>query len=96
MAMRKTIWTNPYVLAVITVAGASLARLALDPLLHTKNPLFMFVFAVVISALYGRRRAGILATILSIPIADYLFIEPRNSFVQWQIERLERGRGGSD
>ena len=72
---------KPYLFAVLVVGVSALARLALDPLLGTRNPLVLFACGVVIAALYGRVRAGIAATLLSIPVIIYLFLEPRYSFV---------------
>lgn len=71
---------HPYLLAVLIVAASALARLALDPLLQTRNPLVVFACGVVIAALYGHLRAGITATLVSIPVIIYLFLEPRHSF----------------
>jgi len=68
---------NPIMLAALTVAVATLARLSLDPLLMSHGPYLFFAIAVVIAALYAGAWAGIGAILLSIPICDYLFIEPR-------------------
>lgn len=71
---------RPYALAVIVVTLAALGRWALDPLLHEKAQLLLFACGVVVAALYGKLRAGITATVLAIPVCDYLFIEPRYTF----------------
>ena len=71
---------GPYVLATAAVIGSALLRLAVDPFAHDEAPLLIFAFGVVIAALYGGFSAGIVATILSIPVADYLFIQPRYTF----------------
>lgn len=68
---------NPILLATLTVAVATLARLVLDPLLRSNGPYLFFAIAVVIAALYAGAWAGMGAILLSIPICDYLFIEPR-------------------
>jgi PAS domain S-box-containing protein len=71
---------RPYFLAVLCVAVSTAARLAVDPILHNRNPFLLYACGVVIAALYGRVQAGIAATILSVPICAYLFLEPRDSF----------------
>jgi PAS domain S-box-containing protein len=60
-----------------SVAGASLVRFALDPLVHDKGVFTFFEGAVVIAAYQGGVGSGIAATLLSVPICDYFFIEPR-------------------
>jgi PAS domain S-box-containing protein len=71
---------GPYVLAIAAVIGSALLRSAVDPLAHDEAPLLIFAFGVVIAALYGGFRAGIIATVLSIPVSDYLFVQPRYTF----------------
>ncbi len=68
-----------YGLAVLAVAAAVLARTALDPLVHDKAPLLVFVLAVLGAALYGGIRAGLAATGLSALVIVLLFTEPRLS-----------------
>jgi two-component system, chemotaxis family, CheB/CheR fusion protein len=72
--------TRPYILAAAAVIASTLLRLAIDPFAHNEAPLLVFAFGVVIAGLYGGFRAGILATLLSIPVSDYLFVEPRHTF----------------
>ena len=71
---------RPYVLAIVAVVLSAATRFALDPLLHDKAPLLMFVCGIVIAVIFGGLRAGIAATILTIPVCDYLFIQPRYTF----------------
>jgi PAS domain S-box-containing protein len=68
---------KPYVIAIVAVAGATMVRLALEALVQSRGAYIFFTFGVVIAALYGGLRAGVAATILSLPLCDYLFIEPR-------------------
>ena len=68
---------NPIIIAPVAIMTATLARLALDPLLKTHGPYLFFAIAVVIAGLYAGKWAGPAAILLSIPICDYLFIEPR-------------------
>jgi len=72
---------RPYIVAVIAVAFFAGVRLALEPLLKTQAELMPFACAVAFAALLGGLRAGIAASILSVPVCDYLFIEPRHSFL---------------
>ncbi len=68
---------HAYGMAVLAVAGAVLARFAVDPIAHDKSPFLFSAFAVMVAALYGDLRSGIAATVLSVMAADYLFVEPR-------------------
>jgi PAS domain S-box-containing protein len=63
--------------ALVATLFATLLRFALDPLLRDRSPFLFFAVAVVIAALYSGAWAGIGVVLLSIPICDYLFIEPR-------------------
>ena len=77
---RSTALKNPVLVAPAALASATLARFLLDPLLKTHGPYLFFAIAVVISALYAGKWAGIATLLLSIPICDYLFIEPRHTW----------------
>ncbi len=68
---------HPLPVALVATALATLLRFALDPLLRDRSPFLFFAVAVVIAALYGGAWAGIGVILLSIPICDYFFIEPR-------------------
>ncbi len=71
---------NRYAAAIALVAVATIIRLAFLRALETSVPFITFYPAVMLAALYGGFRAGILATLLSAAIADYLWIEPQLSF----------------
>ena len=66
-----------YSVAALAVAAAVLIRSGLDPLLHDKAPLLVFVLSVLGAALYGGLSAGIAATGLSLVAIDFFFMEPR-------------------
>ena len=68
---------HPALVAPLCVGVATLARLLLDPVLKDHGPYLFFAIAVVVAALYGGSLAGIAAVLLSLPLCDYLFIEPR-------------------
>src|SRR5579872_1541434 len=74
---------NPYVVALLAVAVAALVRFALDPLVHSKGPFLFFAVGVLVAALFGGFKAGIAATILSVPICDYFFIDPRYTWFEY-------------
>jgi PAS domain S-box-containing protein len=63
-------------IAVAAVAGL---RLSLDPFLGQRTPLAFFVFAIFISARYCGLGSGLIATLLSVLVGDYLFVTPRYS-----------------
>ena len=78
---------------VLLSVGASAAfRYVLHPYLHTAAPMLVFVLAVAVSALTSGFTAGIAATILSVPIALWLFIEPPG--LTWPRESVEQIRIG--
>jgi two-component system, chemotaxis family, CheB/CheR fusion protein len=72
--------SGPYMLATAAVIASALLRLAVDPFAHDEAPLLVFAFGVVIAALYGGFGAGIFATVVSIPVSDYFFVQPRYTF----------------
>lgn len=67
-------------MAALAVAAAAALRVALDPILAGKTPLVLFSLAVMVSAWYGGRAPGLVATAASVLTGWYFFIEPRNSF----------------
>src|SRR5947209_8638540 len=68
-----------YAIAVSGVLLAALLRAALDPYLGADLPLFIFVVPVIVAGWYGGLWPGLLATVLSLLIGDYLFVSPRGS-----------------
>ena len=70
-----------YIAAIALVLAAALLRLEFLPFLGTGFSFVTFYPAVILAALYGGFRAGVLATLLSALIADYFWIEPAYSFV---------------
>jgi PAS domain S-box-containing protein len=70
-----------YGAAIGFVLVALLLMLILNPYVHLTQASFLLFFgAVVLSARYGGRSAGIVATLLSAFCANYFFLEPLNSF----------------
>jgi K+-sensing histidine kinase KdpD len=72
-----------YLIAVAAVVGSALLRLILDPIFLTESPMLAFVVGVAVTSLYGGLWPGLFATVLSIIVGDYLFIEPRMTFGIW-------------
>ena len=68
---------SPFIIGLVAVALATIARLSLEPVLTTHGPFLFFAIGAVMAALYGGAVAGVVATFLSLPACDYLFIEPR-------------------
>ena len=67
-------------MAVVMVFAAAAMRLVFLSALGTHAPFVVFYPAVMFAALYGGRRAGLLATALSAILADYFWIEPTGQF----------------
>jgi PAS domain S-box-containing protein len=63
-------------LAILMVTLAAGLRIGLLPVLGLRSPYLTFYPAVVITALYGGRAAGLLATLLSALTASFLWIAP--------------------
>ena len=64
------------VMAVVMVLAAAALRLVFLSGLGTHAPFLVFYPTVILAALYGGLRAGLLATALSAILADYFWIEP--------------------
>lgn len=76
--LNKTQLLQQYGIAIASVMVALLLMLALDPFLQLTQASFLLFFgAVTITALYGGRTAGIVATILSSIFANYFFLDPQ-------------------
>ena len=68
-------------MAVVMVLAVAAVRLVFLPAMGMRAPFVVFYPAVMFAALYGGRRAGLLATVLSAILADYFWIEPTGSLV---------------
>lgn len=67
-----------YGFAIASILAAFLLMLLLDPVLHLSQASFLLFFgAVALSAFYGGKGPGILATLCSALIANYFFLEPQ-------------------
>jgi PAS domain S-box-containing protein len=72
---------HPFGVAVLSVGFALILMLALNPLANmTQTPFLLFFGAVVVSARWGGVWAGVVATVLSACISNYLFLSPLHSF----------------
>ena len=69
-----------YLIAVLAVALAAAVRSWLLASLGTRAPYLTFYPAVILAALYGGLRGGLLATALSALAADFFSIEPVGQF----------------
>ena len=66
-----------YSVAIATVLVAAAVRLAFLNALGTRVPFVTFYPAVMLAALYGGLRPGLLAALLSALVASYLWLDPR-------------------
>jgi len=73
-------WAERYVVAILLVLAATLLRLGFLQSLGASVAFITFYPAVMIAALHGGLRAGMLATLLSAAAADYFWMEPTSSF----------------
>jgi signal transduction histidine kinase/ActR/RegA family two-component response regulator len=70
-----------YALACAIVAGATLLRALVDPLIHDQIPYFIYVASVVVTTWFCGFDAGILGTVLAAFVGNYLFVQPRYEFI---------------
>ena len=73
-----------YGIAFAIVIAAAAARLTFLQVLGMRNVFLTFYPAVILAALYGGLRAGLLATTLSIVLVGYFWIEPPGQFLCWK------------
>jgi two-component system sensor histidine kinase KdpD len=78
-------WTN-YLISVAAVVGMSCVSFLVRHDLNQVNLLSLFLLPVIFSALYLGRGPSIFATILSVLIFDYLFVQPYFTFAISDIE----------
>lgn len=63
-----------YLIAVLTVSLAVMARFGLNPFLGTYSPLLIFTLPVVVTALYGGYGPALMATALGAFVGVYFFV----------------------
>lgn len=73
-------WIVRYGFAVLVVALAAIIRILLKPIIPTGFPFLTFFLAVMLAAWRGGLGPGLLASVLSTVVADWLFIEPIYEF----------------
>jgi signal transduction histidine kinase len=71
---------NGYAMALVATVALLLLRLALSRVLQSSSPFLFFAPAVMISAWYGGRGPGLLATFAGAAAADYFVLSPSGSF----------------
>jgi len=64
-------------LAVGIVAGATVLRQMVDPLIHNQIPYFIYVASVVVTTWFCGADAGLFSTVLAAFVGNYLFVPPR-------------------
>ena len=79
-----------YVLAVSGVMFTAVVRIALGPILAGDLPLYLFTVPITLASWFGGLGPGLLATGLSVVIANYGFIPPRGSSFLHYESRLNR------
>ena len=72
-------------MAIALVLAFAAFRLAFLSALGMRAPFVIFFPAVILAALYGGLRSGLIATALSALLADYFWIEPAGSFTLGQL-----------
>lgn len=88
--VRTKLTVNPYLFSLIVVGLAFGVQHAINLFLVEDVYLFLIV-SIFLSAWYGGIGPGMSATVLSILLADYFFIEPKFQILQSQREVLRVG-----
>jgi K+-sensing histidine kinase KdpD len=79
--LNQTQHLKRYGVAIASVVIALFLMLALDPVLQLgQAPFLLFFGAVTVSAFYGGRNSGLVATLLSAGFAHYFFLEPQHGW----------------
>lgn len=71
---------NGYLVALVATAGLLAVRLALDSVLQASSPFLFFAPAVMVSAWYGGRGPGLLATVAGALAANFFLLGDGGSF----------------
>ncbi|OLB96127.1 MAG: hypothetical protein AUH30_13480 [Candidatus Rokubacteria bacterium 13_1_40CM_68_15] len=69
-----------YLVAIACVLAATAIRIALNPLWDVHLPFFTFFPAVIAAAWFGGFAPGIVASLLSAAVVDFLWLHPINQF----------------
>ena len=69
-----------YLIAIVATGVVALARVAVSGTFGNYAPIVSFTIAVTVAAWYGGLKPGLLATALSVIVADYLFVPNRHTF----------------
>ncbi len=72
-----------YGVALLAVVAALAARAAIDPMLGDTIPFITLFVGTVIAAWFGGSGPGVLAAILQLIAAEYLWVPPRYSIANW-------------
>lgn len=76
MSIGTTPLIRHYGVAIAAVAVALLLKFLFDPFLELKSSFLIFFAAVMVSAWYGGKIPGVIATLLSALVSDYFFLSP--------------------
>jgi PAS domain S-box-containing protein len=79
-------WLPRYGVAVLAVALAVALKALLAPFTVQDTPFLLVLVSVMVAAWYGGLGPGLVATALSAPLVDYLFLTPVNSFSGLSLE----------
>lgn len=72
-------------------AAATLARWAVDPLLHDQIPYFIYVASAVVATWFGGVLAGVVSTLLAAFTGNFLFVPPRFELIPSTTDLLAMG-----
>ena len=69
-----------YGVAAIAVGVVAVTKVFIDPFMEAQSPFLLFALATMFVAWFGGLGPGLFATALSLPVVNYLFLDPAYSF----------------
>ncbi len=78
--MERLTWLKPYLLMLALIAGLTLLRLALLPVMKFVGPVAVYFFATAVAALMGGLRLALFTGVVCLSVANFFFVEPQFTF----------------
>lgn len=73
---------HPLGIALLSVSLATGIKIALEPFISRESPFLVYFAAILVSAWFGGKRAGLMATLFAGLASGYLFLSPVYSLIE--------------
>ncbi len=80
----------PLGIALVTVTLATGIKMALEPFISRESPFLIYFAAIMVSAGFGGKRSGIVATFLAGLVSSYLFLSLPDSLIESSWDKILR------